>query len=350
MNLQIWYNGNIGKNIMNAKKYYIVLVFLVLSGISGYYFLNEKQTPLVRKSVRIGFARQSTNALGFVAQDKGYFSDEGLDVVVKEYSSGKLALEGMLAGETDIALGVGSVPVTSVATRGVDLEIISGLSSTDNYQRIIARRDRGITRPEDLKGKRIATQELSDVHFFLSIFLEKYGLSQKDVSLSFVPPDLLTGALSDGDIDAISMREPFISQAEALLSDNAIIFDAPGLILTKEYVVASRSFVTKEYNQETVRRLLRALIRAEEFIKQNQGESIVIVSTKLMVEEKVVRAIWSNFHFAVSLDQTIFILLEDVTRWLVGNNYAGADSDPNYLNFIYSDALKMVKSSAMTIY
>jgi len=89
-----------------------------------------------------------------LAHEQGFFVQEGLAVTVKEYLLGLQALEAMFAGECDMATA-GETPVVMKSFERQDFSIIATMATSDDATRVLANKERGIQRPEDLKGKRI---------------------------------------------------------------------------------------------------------------------------------------------------------------------------------------------------
>ena len=175
----------------------------------------------IREPITIGVDQSPLLALIMIAEDHGFFSKQGVDVKVKYYASGKLALNGMFSGEVELATPAGT-PIVFSSFERIDFSIVATIGSSDNEPKIVARKDRGIQKPGNLRGKCIATQKASAVHFFLHSFLIKHGLSEKDITLSFKHPDELVPALANGEIDAFSMRELYVSRAKTSLRDREI--------------------------------------------------------------------------------------------------------------------------------
>lgn len=336
------------------KKYpiWITATFILLTlVISDCIWLNHKQLKAREienhsKTVKIGVAKEPLASLVTIAYEKHLFSQEGIDVIIKEYPSGKLALKGMLEGEVEVAT-VAVTPIVFNSFNYQNFRIVATIGSSDNELRIIARKDRGINKPGDLRGKRIATQKESAVHFFLHMFLINNWISEKNVDVSFKKAIELPDAIASGEIDAFSMREPFISQAQALLGDNAVIFKEPCLYIKTFNLVASNGFI--KGNPETLRKILEALLKAEKFIKNNRGQAIKIVSRKTEIEEQKLAVIWNEFELEVKLEQSLLISLEDEARWAIKNNLVEGTIIPNYLKFIYLDSLKSLNPDIVTI-
>ena len=319
----------------------LLLVAGLLVGL-GLYFLKpwERFTaaaPEAREAVSFGLARESLAALAMVARDRGYFVEAGLDVTIKEYKSGQLALAGFLAGETAVAT-TADIPIAFESLTRQDFGIIATIGSSDNEPRIIARKDRGISEPADLRGKRVATQRASAVHFFLHMFLLQNGMTADDVSVSYMKPDELVQALADGRIDAFSMREPYISQAQKAVGEHAVVFTKPGLYRKTFNVVASNELL--KTRPAVARKVLDALLRAERFALDHPQDAMAIVAKGLGAPPTEMAGLWADSSLNVSLDQSLLISLEDEAQWIMTNKFTHVSQAPSYLDLLHLDALK----------
>ncbi|MFA6560349.1 MAG: NrtA/SsuA/CpmA family ABC transporter substrate-binding protein [Verrucomicrobiia bacterium] len=296
--------------------------------------------------VTLGIGMVPLASLAVIADAEGFFAREGVDVSVRKYASGKLALDAMLAGELQAATAA-VTPIVFSSFKRRDFSVVAGIGSSDNDTWIVARRDHGIAKPQDLKGKRIATQEASAVQFFLHMFLLKQGLSEKDVTICSMAPADFPQALARGEVDACSMREPLISQAAALLGANAVTFEEPGLYVEcYNLLMCGRSL---EERPETVRRLLRALVAAETFAKGHPQQAMAIVARAFAVSELTLSRLWPRLDLRVRLNQSLLVALEDQARWAMDGHLVEGATMPNYLQFIHLDAMLSVKPSAVSV-
>lgn len=326
----------------------IVIVIAALIA-AGYVWTRQQRTEEftgAREPVRMAFTLDVGTALLTIAREKGFLEQAGLDAEVKTYPSGSRALEGMFAGEVDVSAPA-DVPIVLAAFARQDFRIVGTIASADRYQKLVARKDRGIQSPKDLKGKRIATQKNSAVHYFLYLFLRNHGLSEADVRLSFRKAEDLPQALANGEIDAFSMREPYVSQARKLLGDNALIFDAPGLYVTTNTLVVMESFTREK--PETIRRILKALVRAEEFAGTHPQEARGIVAKGLGITDSEVSSAWAEHNMKISLSHLLNSGLQNGARWAMTSKLTDRTSPPRFLDLVYSDALRAVRPEAVTI-
>ena len=144
-----------------------------------------------------------------------------------------------------------------------------------------------------------------------------------------------------------SNNPPDSAKEAKLLGDNAVVFAEPGLFFQTFNLVALKSFIKDK--PETVKKVLRALIQAEEFTKKNPDEAKKIISKYMGISETEMAAVWSDVTLRVSLDQHLLLNLEDEARWAIKNKLTDKTKVPNYLNLIYLNGLEAVKPKAIAI-
>ena len=136
-----------------------------------------------------------------IAQENGYYRKEGLEVAMQKYPYGQLALRALLDGKADFAT-VAETPIMFEILRGEQIAIIATIQSSNKNIAIIARKDRGIYVPMDLKGRKIAATFGTISEFFMDSFLAVNGIARKDVEAINLTPDQMMVSLTNGDIDA----------------------------------------------------------------------------------------------------------------------------------------------------
>lgn len=327
----------------------VLCLLAVLGPTLGCSCKQERQpeTAVQAKTpVTLGIGMVPLASLAIIADAEGFFAREGVAVSVRKYASGKMALDAMLSGELQ-AVTAAVTPVVFNSFERRDFAVVASIGSSNNDTRIVARKDRGIGGPRDLRGKRIATQQVSAVHFFLHMFLLKQGLSEKDVTICNLAPEGFPQALARGEVDACSMREPLISRTTALLGANAVIFEEPELQVEYYNLLVCDRFLAGQ--PETVRRLLRALLAAETFAKHHPQRAVAIVARAFTMREPTLKRIWPCLDLRVRLCQSLVLAMEDQARWAMDGHLVEATAMPNYLQFIHLDAMLSVKPSAVSI-
>jgi ABC-type nitrate/sulfonate/bicarbonate transport system substrate-binding protein len=318
-----------------VKKGYILAVLLVLAALILVALMARARgcrgappataAPL---KCRIAVPLQMPSALLLIARERDLFRSEGLDVEFHDYVSGKRALAAMLEGKADLS-ATADVPIAFAAFRRTDFAILATIAVNDSEPRIVARTDRGIRKPADLAGKRIATQKASAVHFFLDLFLLEHRIAADAVQISYMRAEELPTALAEGRIDAFSMREPYVSQARELLGDRIVVFDQPGLYRRTDDLVAMSAFLDE--NPGVPFRLLRALLEAETWARANPGEAIELVARVLDAPAENIARLWPQLDLSVRFDQALLTSLDDQARWIIRNQYVPARTAPDFL-------------------
>jgi len=149
------------------------------------------------------------------------------------------------------------------------------------------------------------------------------------------------------DVDAICAWEPNVLNAAKSIGDNATILPSDVGYEATFNLIAMNDYI--ENNPELIRNVIKALVKAEEFASNNQGESIDIIASRLETDREDIDKLWDDYRFKISLRQSLIVTLEDVARWSMQNNFTDKTEVPNYLDYIYMDALEEVKPEAIGI-
>lgn len=301
--------------------------------------------------VRLGRSQQSPSALAAVAVREGLFARQGILLQDVPHVSGQRAMEALLAGEVD-AVTAADVPVVIAAFDRNDFRIVATIAtSTGGLERIVARKDRGIAAIADLKGRRIATQRGSVVHFFLHVLLSKNGMTDQDVQVVFLKAEDLPGALAAGQVDAICMREPYVSKARALLGANATVLSDPQVkLLRTEHLVVSRRLLRE--SPGAVRAMLAALIQAERAARQDGQAALRAVADDLAMDTPGRQAAGDELktlELRVALDQFLLVHLESIADWAAAAGLTRNMTPPDSLELVDTSPLESLDPSAVTI-
>src|SRR6185295_7908160 len=226
-------------------------------------------------SVTIGFSSFS----GFygplwLAVEEGVGKKYGVDL--RAVYAGRIRPQQLLAsGETPLVIASGSGAVTSHVL-GVKDQVIVALLSTKLGGGIFAKNE--IKRPEDLKGKLIATGRPGALNDILVryVLTRKWGLSpDRDVKLMPIgEPPLMLQALERGVVDATSLSVPASFLAKGKGFFELVNYDALGLTYPQHAVTTLRPTIAK--NPQLVERVLKTLIEAVAIFKNNKEKSFAV--------------------------------------------------------------------------
>ena len=130
---------------------------------------------------RIGVLRLSSSAPVFIAQDKGYFREAGLDVELKFFDAAQPIAVATTSGDVDFGITAFTAGLYNLAGKGT-LKVIGGMSREKAGYPLIGyfasnnAYAAGLKTPKDLAGKRVAvTQVGSSFHYSLGLLADKYG-------------------------------------------------------------------------------------------------------------------------------------------------------------------------------
>jgi len=322
----------------------LILVIVSLLVVSTSCKQQEKGAG-PKDKVTIGVAEQILSAPLIIAAEKGYFADEGLDVTVKYYTFGRVCIEAMFAGEVNLAT-VAQMPIVMNGFKRDDFSIISVFAYNNDDSKIIVRKDR-IRAGSDLKGKKIGTPFGTSAHFFLDIYLNYSNVPKTSVEVIDILAQNLPDAMKNGKVDAISSFEPYAYETLQLQHDNTMRLEKIDLFKEAFTIVGMRDFIKD--HPEALKIVLRSIDKGIAFIKNNKRESIEILTKKLKVDDKFLETAWDGYVFDLSMDHSLLIVMEDQARWAIQNKRTDKTHVPNYLGFIYLDAIKSVKPDAATI-
>ena len=146
----------------------IAVVFAVtIVGSGTWPFPNSGTTDSgTSEPITIAYSPFESIALLCIAEDQHFFSRNGLNVTLRKYDTGVGALDGMLNGEADIAVGTTEFPLVGRAFQKERIRTIGSIAKSE-FVYLIGRKDRGIEKVSDLKGKKVGTT-LRTIAQFLS--------------------------------------------------------------------------------------------------------------------------------------------------------------------------------------
>jgi len=228
---------------------------------------------------KIGVLRLSSSAPVFIAQDKGYFRDAGLDIELKFFDAAQPIAVATTSGDVDFGITAFTAGLYNLAGKGT-LKVIGGMSREKAGYPLIGyfasnnAYAAGLKTPKDIAGKRIAvTQVGSSFHYSIGLLADKYGFKLADVKI--VPLQSLSNAaaaLKGETVDAALLP---VSTARKLMDDGGAKLlgwvgdETPwqlGAVFASPKTLGNKALVTK---------LLTALERAD-----REYHDVILASVK----------------------------------------------------------------------
>lgn len=296
------------------------------------------------ETITLGLPALEQNALIYVAEQQGFFAQNNLKVVIRDFDTGVSAIEAMSKGEVDVA-GAAEFPFVGSALRQEQINIIA---TTDKFENdyLVGRRDRGVEKVADLKGKRIGVARQSITEFFLGRLLELQGIKLEEVTLVDVKPARFVDALAQGEVDALVAWQPYIHQIQEQVN-GVVVLPAQSNQSVYGVLIGTNSWLRQHPN--LVVSLLKSLKAAEDYIVLRPEQARATVQKRLGYDDRYMASIWTEHQFGLSLDHSLVVAMTDEARWMIKNRLTNAQQSPDFLNSVYVDGLVMVKPEAVDI-
>ena len=320
----------------------LVILSLILLSACG-----RDQSELQSSTEKITFAAYSGDVgfLGYVAEQQGYFKNNGLDITINYYEAGKLATDALIEGQADISVGSDFVFVSN-SFDNPDLRIFGTIDIARDCS-LISRKDHGIKEPRDLKGKKIGVTRKSSGEFYLGRFLMFQGIPLADVEIFDLKPSEIVRAITSGDIDAALTWEPNIYKMKKNLGEKVNIW--PGQSQQDFYFLLLTKEAWLKQHPASIKALLKSFLQAEQFVKKNEREAKRLLKVRDKYDIDYLDYVWPGLNFTVKLPQPLLLAMEDQAEWRIENKLTNKSQVPNYLNYIYFDGLVNLKPEAVTI-
>jgi NitT/TauT family transport system substrate-binding protein len=252
------------------------LLFATLAGAVATLPTIAKAAPPL-KPYKVGFNAWIGSIAFFVAQQKGFFKEEGLDVQPKSFSSPGDPLKPLLSGDLDAALSTADCVLTVVDKAPGQLKIVYLTDTSAGADAILAKKD--IKTLKDMKGRKVAATLGQCNQLLLDKALEKAGLTEKDINLVNMNPDDAGAAFAAGQLDVAVTWEPWITKVSGEKAGHVIFSskDTPNLIL--DVLAVSTKGVAKKPAE--TRAFLKALNRGYDFVQAHRDEAAALAGKAL---------------------------------------------------------------------
>ena len=243
-----------------------------------------------KTDINIGYLNSTAHLLAFVAQEEGYFKEEGLNVTLTQFSSASELVNGLESDKLDVAF-IGSVPTLTFQSQGHEVSIFGG-AMTNGHGYVIKSEfaDKDEEGVEILKGRNVASVKNSVQDAELQILLKNAGIEigegkDKVNIVYFDSQKDAYAALMNKSIDAASVYSPYASLAKSQ-GYKVVYYCAHEKALENQPCcrqVAKTSALGDSPNTYTA--LERAFIKAYHFTQEDQKKTIKDVKKYIDIEE-----------------------------------------------------------------
>ncbi|MEK6924039.1 MAG: hypothetical protein AABW54_02270 [Candidatus Micrarchaeota archaeon] len=161
----------------------------------------------------------------------------------------------------------------------------------------------------------------------------------KDIAYADLSPQNMGAALEHGDVDAVFIWEPVASKLRSGMPGRVSVI-TPNESRWVVIVYVSKQFSQDKQAQE---KFMRALLKAEDFVKQRPKDAMLIVAKETALDEATLREVWPSFSFGLSEFKNR-TLLENEARWAMRSNLTNANEMPDFARYIDNTAVAKVLS------
>ena len=226
-------------------------------------------TQAQAETLRIGYQKYGTLVL---LKAKGTLEKrlaaQGVDVKWTEFPGGPQLLEGLNVGSIDFGV-TGETPPVFAQAAGADLLYVAYEPPAPTSEAILVPKDSTIRSVGELKGKKVALNKGSNVHYLLVRALEEAGLKYSDIQTVYLPPSDARAAFERGSVDAWVIWDPYQAAAEQQLQARTLR-DGQGIVDNLQFYLATKPYAQK--HPEVITALVEEVRAVGEWSKAHPEE------------------------------------------------------------------------------
>jgi sulfonate transport system substrate-binding protein len=239
---------------------------ILASGLAGALALGAAPARAQEKVVRIGYQKYGTLIL---LKNKGLLEPllKSLSYSVKwaEFPAGPQLLEALNAGAVDFG-NTGEAPPIFAQAAGAPLVYVGYEPAAPQGEAILVPKDSPLKTVADLKGKTVALNKGSNVHYLLVKALEKAGVPYSEIKTAYLTPADARAAFERGSVDAWAIWDPFQAAAEKTI-DARQLADGTGIVSNYQFYLSTRAFADQA--PQVVDVLLKGVAEVGAWVKAN---------------------------------------------------------------------------------
>jgi sulfonate transport system substrate-binding protein len=258
----------------------LAALFVAAVAISGF---SQAQA----ETLRIGFQKSAATLSLLRASGtlEKRLAEQDVDVKWVEFPGGPQLLEGLNVGSVDFGL-TGETPPVFAQAASADLLYIAYEPASPTAEAILVGKDSPIKSVAELKGKRVALNKGSNVHYQLVRALEEAGLKYSDIQAVYLPPADARAAFESGSVDAWVIWDPFLAAAEQQLQARTLR-DGKGLVNNYQFYLATGQYAKN--SPQVLNVLVDEVRKVGEQIKADYAAATKQIAPILGLSEQITR-------------------------------------------------------------
>lgn len=254
------------------------------------------KTPEYPSEIRLGFQKYAISLFWLKANGtlEKLLEPKGVKVTWGEFVAGPQMLEALNAGRLDWATTGETPPVFAQAAKGSPLVYVAYEPAAPGGEAILVRNDSPLHSVADLKGKKVALNKGSNVHYLLLRALEQAGLSIKDIKATYLAPGDARPAFERGNVDAWVIWDPFFAAAEQQLGAR-VLADGTDLVDNYQFYLSTHTFAQKY--PELLGLIVGELRKADEWVRGHVDEAAEFLAPQVGIAPAVLSATFRRANF-----------------------------------------------------
>lgn len=272
---------------------------VIAAGITSMMMLSgcAKEQKQALTTLNIGF--QKYGLLPIVKQ-RGDLDQalkaQGIQVKWVEFPAGPQLLEGLNVGSVVFGES-GEAPPIFAQAASPNLVYVANQPAAPNAEALIVQKNSPIQSIQDLKGKRVALNKGSNVHYLLLKLLEKNQLTLQDIQVVYLPPADARAAFEKGAVDAWVIWDPFFAAAEQQIGAR-VLATGQNLVSNHQFYLADRNFA--EQHPEVLKTVVQQLNQTTEWVKTHQDDAARLLEKPTALDFNILKTSISRMGFGVT--------------------------------------------------
>jgi sulfonate transport system substrate-binding protein len=220
----------------------------------------------------------------------------GFGVKWVEFPAGPQLLEGLNVGAVDVGY-VGEAPPIFAQAAGAQFVYFGYDPAAPRAEAILVTKDSPIKSVADLKGKKVALNKGSNVHYLLVKQLEKHGLKITDITPVYLAPADGRAAFESKNVDAWVIWDPFQAAAEKATGARVLADGTGNVVNNYQYYLGARNFVSK--NLKVIEALFEDSVAQGIWLKKNLRQAAELIAPLQGLPVEVVELALQRYEFNV---------------------------------------------------
>lgn len=227
----------------------------------------------------------------YLGIEKGFFADEGLDLITENAQGGAAIVPAVVSGQCQFGFS-NTVSLLLADVRGLELKVVTaGISTTGvagkDFGAVMVRPESPITSAADLAGKKVAVNTLNNINTVtINEVVRKAGANPSTITFVELPFPEIAPAITRGDVDAGQVVEPFLTIAEQQGGRQVAANFAeavPNLPVAMYFASAAYA----QENPEVVASFTAAMKKSLAYAQSHPDEVLAILSTYTLIDARV---------------------------------------------------------------